>query len=120
MNEKSQFIKSCKARTKQVAVKSIQLVQCLPKTEAAWIVGKQLIRSASSTAANYRAACRSRSQAEFFSKMSIVIEEYDETLFWLELIEEAGIYHQSGIITFKNEITEILKILSKARKTVST
>ena len=69
MNEKSQFIEICKKRTKQIAIKSIQLLQHLPKTDEARIIAKQLIRSASSTAANYRAVCRARSQAEFFSKI---------------------------------------------------
>lgn len=120
MNEKSQFIEICKTRTKKIAIKSIQLSQQLPKTDEARIIAKQLIRSASSTAANYRAVCRARSQAEFFSKMSIAIEECDETLFWLELIEETKIYQHPELTILKNETTEILKMLSTARKTISS
>lgn len=103
-----------------MAIKGIQLFRLMPKTEEARITGKQMIRSASSTAANYRAVCRARSQAEFYSKMSIVIEECDETLFWLELIEESFIYSKPELHQLKREVTEILKVVSKARKTISS
>lgn len=102
-----------------MAISSIRLVQMLPKTEEAGVIGKQLIRSSSSTASNYRAACRARSQQEFFAKMSIVIEECDETLFWLELIEESLIYTKPELKTLQTEVTEILRVVSKARKTLS-
>ena len=120
MDEKSVFIESFKKRTMQMAIKAIQLFRLMPNTEDAKVTGKQMIRSASSTAANYRAACRARSQAEFYSKMSIVIEECDETLFWLELIEESLIYSKSELQQLKAEVTEILKVVSRARKTMSS
>lgn len=85
----------------QMAIKSVQLFRLMPVTEEARIAGKQMLRSASSTAANYRAACRARSQAAFYSKISIVIEECDETLFWLELIEESSIYNKSELHKLK-------------------
>lgn len=119
MQEKSLFIEMFKKRTKQMAIKSIRLFQLMPKTEEARIIGKQMLRSASSTAANYRAACRARSQAEFFSKMSIVVEESDETLFWLELIEESAIYNKPELQELQKEVTAILKVVSKARKSLS-
>lgn len=119
MQEKSLFIEMFKKRTKQMAIKSIRLFQLMPKTEEARIIGKQMLRSASSAAANYRAACRARSQAEFFSKMSIVVEESDETLFWLELIEESAIYNKPELQELQKEVTEILKVVSKARKSLS-
>lgn len=120
MTEKSLFIEVFKKRTKQMAIHAIRLFQLLPNTEEARVMGKQLVRSASSTAANYRAACRARSQQEFFAKISIVIEECDETLFWLELIEESMIYAKPELKALQTEVTEILRVVSKARKTLST
>ncbi len=90
----------------------------MPKSEEAYIVKKQLIRSSTSVAANYRATGRARSGAEFFSKLSIVVEEADESVFWLEIIEEAGILKSEATTTLMNEATEILKIVSKSRKTL--
>ncbi len=78
-------------RTKKFALENIRFFQRLPKTDEARIIGKQLLRSATSVASNYRAACRSRSKQEFYSKICIVVEESDETLFWLELISDSGI-----------------------------
>ncbi|WP_373514583.1 four helix bundle protein [Persicitalea sp.] len=96
----------------------MKLYQSLPASEEARIIGKQLLRSPSSTGANYRAACRARSQAEFFSKLSITIEEADESLFWLEILEESGIVEERKLASLKAETTEILKILAKARLTL--
>ena len=109
-----------KKRSKQLALKGIRLFQQLPRTEEASILGKQLLRSATSIAANYRAACRARSQAEFFAKLSIVVEEADETLFWLELFVEAGIVGETTIQPIYKEAQELLYIFSSSRKTVKT
>ncbi len=79
-----------KFRTKQFAIRVIKLVEALPKNKIGHVLGKQLLRSATSVAANYRAACRARSKADFISKVAIVEEEPDESLFWLELIAESG------------------------------
>src|SRR5690625_4858080 len=84
-------IEPFKKRTKQLSLKVMTLYQSLPKSDETRIIGKQLSRSATSVAANYRAACRFRSDAEFFSKISIVVEEVKETLFWLEILIEAQI-----------------------------
>lgn len=119
MTEKETFIELFKKRTKKMAVDIIFLFRKFPKTDEARICGKQLIRCATSVAANYRAACRARSQAEFYSKLSITIEECDETLFWLELIEESGIYKDTAVDKLKKESTEIVMVLFKARKTAS-
>ncbi|MEI7675600.1 MAG: four helix bundle protein [Bacteroidales bacterium] len=105
-----------KLRLKQFALRTIKLFQALPKTGEAQIIGKQMLRSATSVAANYRAACRARSGNEFFSKLSIVVEEADETLFWLELLSEAEIIHSERLQPLINEATEILKITSSSRK----
>ncbi len=114
-SSKSEFIESVKFRTKNLVLRHIKLFQALPSTEEAKVIGKQLLRSSSSTGANYRAACRARSKAEFFSKLSVTIEEADESLFWLEILEEAGIMEEKKLSALKSETTEIIKILSKAR-----
>ena len=79
-----------RARTKQFAIRIAKLFKRLPKTEEARIIGKQVLRAGTSVAANYRAACRARSHAEFISKMGTVVEEADETVFWLELLVDVG------------------------------
>lgn len=114
------FVEAFRKKTCEMAIKCIRLFQVLPKTDEARIIGKQLLRSATSTASNYRAACRARSQAEFYAKISIVIEECDETLFWLDLLQEASISKRPEINEVQIEVTEILKVVSKARKTIST
>jgi four helix bundle protein len=81
-------------RTKKFALRIIGAFSRLPKTEAARVIGRQFLRSGTSVAANYRAACRARSAADFISKISIVVEETDETLFWLELAGEANLVPQ--------------------------
>ncbi|MDX2190236.1 MAG: four helix bundle protein [Bacteroidota bacterium] len=114
-----QFIESCKLRTKQIAVRVIKLVQKLDKTDEAKIIGKQILRSSTSVGANYRAACRARSQAEYYAKISIVIEELDETLYWFELLIETGIVKENQLSDLINESTELLMIFSKSRKTLN-
>lgn len=79
---KVDFITALKNRTKVFVLDAIKFYQSLPKTEEAKMIGRQFMRSSSSVGANYRAACRSRSKAEFYSKLSIVVEEADETAFW--------------------------------------
>jgi four helix bundle protein len=86
-----------------------------PKLKKPRIIGKQLLRSSTSVAANYRAACRSRSDAEFFSKISIVIEEADETLFWLELLQGAGIVGHEKLKLLLEEFEEVVKIVNSIR-----
>jgi four helix bundle protein len=105
-----------KQRTKQFTLRVIKLYQSLPKTQEAQIIGKQLFRAATSVGANYRAACRARSNAEFHSKISIVIEEADETMFWLELLWEAGIIKQELLQNLYIENEELLKIMVVSRK----
>ena len=84
-----------KKRSKQLALKGIRLFQQLLRTEEAKTLGKQFLHSATSIAANYRAACRARSQSEFCAKLSIVVEEADEALLWLELFIEADIINEA-------------------------
>ncbi len=79
-----------KKRTKAFALRVVRLVEVLPATRTADVIGKQLLRCGTSVGANYRAACRARSQADFISKMGIVEEEADETIYWIELLVESG------------------------------
>ena len=112
------FAEEFRNRTKKLAVEIIKYCRTLPKSEESFIIKKQLIRSSTSVAANYRAACRARSDAEFFSKLSIVVEEADETEFWLEMIIESEIYDSKETKALLKESGEILKIVSKSRKTL--
>jgi four helix bundle protein len=84
-------------RTKQFAIRIVKLFHALPRAEEARVLGKQVLRSGTSVAANYRAVCRSRSRADFISKIAVVTEEADETVCWLELLVESGIVPKSPI-----------------------
>lgn len=107
-------IEALKKRTKQMALRVIKMTQKLPKTDEARVIGKQILRSATSVAANYRAVARNRSDAERISKLSIVTEEADETLFWLELLVEAEIVPITKLSDLMAECEEILKMTSKS------
>lgn len=107
-------------RTKQFALRIIRLAQELMKTETGRIIGKQVLRSGTSVAANYRATARSRSKAEFVSKLGIVEKEADETLFWLELIVESKLIRPERVNDLKKEANEILAIMAASRKTAKT
>lgn len=113
---KAEFIEEFKNRTKSLSVSVILFYDKMLKTEASKIIGKQLIKSVTSTAANYRAACIARSNREFFAKMSIVVEEPDETLFWLEMLRDTKLVSEADVEPFIKEITEIVKVMSVARK----
>jgi four helix bundle protein len=115
-NEKIDFINKLKKRTKNIALRIIKLQSKMPNNQISWIIGKQILRSATSVAANYRAASRARSGKEFYSKLSIVIEETDETMFWLELIVEAGIFPKEKTKDLYEELNELLSIFMTARK----
>lgn len=120
MTEKQEFIEKFKSRTKTFAIEVLQLCDKLPFNKSSTkIISNQLGRSAGSTAANYRAACISRSDQEFYAKLSITIEEADESCFWLEILEEGKFYENiEKIQLLKNESEEIYKTLSKARSTI--
>ncbi len=108
-----------KLRTKQFALRVIKLVQALPKIDVARVVGKQLLRSGTSVGANYRAVCRARSTAEFIAKLGIVIEEADESCFWLEIIIEAGILKQGLVNSLLKEANEITAIMVASSNSAS-
>ncbi len=110
------FNEVLRRRTKEASLRIISLFQQLPRTSEAAILGKQLLRSATSVAANFRAACRGRSSAEWYAKLCICVEEADETLFWLELLGDSGIMPKSRLCNLEQEYMEILSILATARK----
>ena len=116
--ERKDFIERMKRRTKQVALRVIRVHRELPQKQEGWVIGKQMLRSGTSLAANYRAACRARSGKEYHAKLSVAIEETDETLFWLELLIEGGIMPEKRLASLMQEINEILAIMLKARQTV--
>lgn len=89
----------------------IKLVQALPETDVGRIVGKQLVRCGTSVGANYRAVCRARSAADFIAKLGIVIEEADESCFWLEIIIESGLLKQQLVESLLKESNEITAIM---------
>ena len=118
-NERIDFAEVLRKRTKKFVIDNIKFFRTLPKTEEAKIIGRQLLRSSSSVGSNYRAACRARSKAEFHSKLSIVVEEADESIFWMEVLIEAEIASKETLSYLLAEGNEILKIVSASRKTVS-
>ena len=106
-----------KARTKKFAVDIIHLVDSFPKTTAGYTIGKQVIRSATSVAANYRASLRAQSQAHFASKISIVEEEADESLFWLELAVDCDLITRKSAESQLQEADELTAIFTATRRT---
>ena len=106
-----------KLRTKKFALSIINLVEELPNTLAGRTIGNQIIRSGTSVAANYRAACRARSNADFISKITVVEEECDETLFWLELITEANLLKKEKLHNITKEADELTAIFTASGKT---
>jgi len=100
-----------KARTKKLALRIIRLVQALPDDPTSHAIRRQLLRCGTSVGANYRAACRGKSPADVISKLSIVEEEADETLYWLELLVEAGIMPPTKVQDLMDETNEILSMM---------
>jgi four helix bundle protein len=106
-----------KQRTKDFAKEIIELCRNLPNNREGRLIGDQIFRSGTSVAANYRSACRARSRAEFISRLSVVEEEADETLFWLELIKEMKILYYNKLDALMQENDEILAIVVASIKT---
>ena len=103
-------------KTKALALLIIREFSVLPYSDALSIIRKQVIRSATSIAANYRAVCRSRSEREKYAKMCIVVEDADETLFWLEMVESLKYLPQPSITALKEKAEEIVKVMSAYRR----
>jgi len=106
-----------KDRTKSFAVRIMKLTDALSGSVGATVIGKQIVRSGTSVAANYRSALRARSKPEFISKLNVVIEECDETLFWLELIIDSGLIKRTKIENLYQEANELLSIFCATQKT---
>lgn len=106
-----------KARTKEFALRTIRLAESLPKTGTGGIVRGQIIRCGTSVGANYRAACRAKSPADFISKMGTVEEEADETVYWMEIIADAGLMPKKLLRPLMDEADEILSIVVSSIRT---
>ena len=99
-------------RTKKLAIATIKAFSSWKKTDEIRIIGKQLIRSSTSIAANYRAVCRARSDRERFAKLCIVVEEADETQFWLEILVESDLIKIEEVLNIRQEVEEIVKVMT--------
>lgn len=115
---KIDFAEQFKRKTKKYAINIIKFSRKLPRNREAGIIANQLLRSVTSVASNYRAACRARSTKAFYAKLCIVVEEADETVFWLEIIRDAKINQSKYLRTLLDEGTEILAVMATSRKTV--
>lgn len=106
-----------KRRSKEFAIRVVKLSQVLPNSREAWVLGKQVLRSGTAVAANYRAARRARSKAEFIAKIGVVVEEVDETVFWLELLVETNIVPKERMVALLEEAQELLAIFAASQRT---
>jgi four helix bundle protein len=107
-------------RTKKFALRIIRFSKSLPPNREGDVIGRQVLRSGTAVAANYRAAGRSRSRADFVSRISVVVEEADETVFWLELASEAGLVPFDKLQSLLREANELLAIFSASRRTAKS
>ena len=106
-----------KIRTKKFAIRIVKLFRSLPRTPEARIIGNQVLRSGTSVAANYRAVCRARSKAEFVAKIGVVVEETDETTFWLEFLVDTSIVREAKMRSLISEANELLAIFAASQST---
>ena len=107
-----------KRRTKDLALRVIKLVESMPRKQTAEIIGKQLLRSAMSVGANYRAACRGKSLADVLHKMAIVEEEADESLYWMELLIESKVVSEVRLADLMSETNQIIAMTVASIKTL--
>ncbi len=108
-----------KQRTKALALRVMKLVDALPKSLSAKVIANQLVRSGTSVGANSRSACRGRSKREFVAKLGVVVEEADESAYWLELIMEGGLLKEKQVKALWNEVNEITAIMVASHRTAS-
>ena len=107
-----------KGRTKKLALRVIKLTDALPNNQTANVIGKQLLRSATSVGANYRAACRGKSAADVISKLGIVEEEADESIYWMELLVESGLVAEAKLTSLMNDMNEVVAMTVASIKTL--
>jgi four helix bundle protein len=115
-NNGNTFNDQFRLRSRSFAISVCRWVEKLPKNDSVFYLKGQIIRSGTSVAANFRAACRARSAQEYYSKLCIVVEECDETLFWLEFLEETCSFHDEKIKILKQEATELLAVFSTTKR----
>lgn len=114
-----EFATTVQKRTKAFAVQIVRFFGKLPKPDEARVLGRELSRSGTSVAANYRAVCRAKSKADFISKMGTVVQEVDKTLFWFELLEEAGVCWAETVKPLKTESDELVRVFSTSLATAT-
>jgi four helix bundle protein len=110
--------KTFKERTRRFALQVIRLVNSLPRARTPDVIGRQLLRAGTSVGANYRAACRGRSTADVLSKLAIVEEEADESIYWMELLTDVGVVSADRLETLKKEANEIVAMIVASIKTL--
>ncbi len=108
-----------KKRTKQFALRTIQLCESLPETRTGRVIANQLLRSGTSVGANYRAACRARSSPDFVNKIGITLEESDESGYWMELVIEANLMPETRVTNLLQEANELTAIFNASHKTAN-
>ena len=108
-----------KRRTKQLGLAVIRMTEKFPETRLAWVLKDQILRSALSVGANYRAVCRAKSDKDFINKMRIVEEEADETAYWLEIIEESDLLKSDDLRELKREVNELMAMVVASIRTKS-
>ena len=108
-----------KRRTKQLGLAVIRMTEKFPETRLAWVVKDQILRSALSVGANYRAVCRAKSDKDFINKMRIVEKEADETAYWLEIIEEPDLLKSDDLRELKREVNELVAMVVASIRTKS-
>jgi four helix bundle protein len=106
-----------KRRTRAFALRIVRLVESLPPSRTADVIGKQLLRCGTSVGANYRASCRAKSPADFIAKMGIVEEEADETIYWIELLVESGVMKESPVADLLDEANQLVAIVVSSIRT---
>lgn len=106
-----------KTRTKRFGLQTIRLVQSLPRTQSANVIGSQLLRSGTSVGANYRSACRASSKPEFISRSSVALDEAEESVYWMELLIEGGLAPAANLNVLIKEGNELVAILAASVKT---
>ncbi len=111
------YAEKLKKRTKDFAIRIVKLYRVLPNTGEAKVIGNQFLRSGTAIAANYRASCRARSTAEFIAKIGVVVEEADETVFWLEMLVDCEIFSEPKMKDLMQEGNELLAIFAASQTT---
>lgn len=123
MNDEDEFkqdkfySEKLKKRTKDFAIRIVKLYRALPNTGEAKVIGNQFLRSGTAVASNYRASCRARSNAEFIAKIGVVVEEADETVFWLEMLVDCEIFPEAKMKDLLQEANELLAIFAASQNT---